>query len=166
MMIKHIWNRLQLLASSGTVARVSGAKAQVQVLDNEVLGNIKLVTPFGFSHGPKPGSQSHMVFPGGDRSFGIALIVGDTRYDMAMQPGEVAIHDDKGNYCHIKADGSMEVKSSVKVLATTPLFETSADCKIGGNLNVLGSVTVRGKDVSDLHTHTSTTPGTHTSAVN
>ena len=164
-MIKQVYNRLRLLSSSGVLARVDGKKAQVNVLDDEVLDNVKMVTPYGFSHGPKPGAQSHMQFPGGDRSFGVALIVGDTRYEMELSEGEVSIHDDAGNYVHIKQGGTIEVKAATKVIADTPLFETTQDCKIGGNLQIIGGLTVRGKDVSDLHTHTSTTPGTLTTTV-
>ena len=74
----------------------------------------------------------------------------------------------------------------------TPLFETTQDAKIGGNLVVVGQTnsnggyygtdggaaqmqgglhitndfTVNGKNVSDSHTHTSNAPGAPTSGVN
>lgn len=170
-MIKQIYNRLRLLSASGVLDRVDGKKAQVKVLDEEVLSNVKMVTPYGFSHGPKPGAQSHMAFPGGDRSFGIALIVGDTRYDMQLSEGEVSIHDDSGNYVHLKQGGTVKVKASTKVIADTPTFECTDDCKVGGKLSVTGDVdfagnfTVRGKDVSDLHRHISAGSGSPTSPV-
>lgn len=170
-MIKQVYNRLRLMAASGVLDRVDGKKAQVQVLDEEVLGNIKMVTPYGFSHGPKSGAQTHMQFPSGDRSFGVALIVGDTRYDMELSEGEVAIHDDSGNYVHLQQGGTVEVKASTKVIADTPLFECSQDCKVTGKLTILGNMeltgtlTVNGKNVGDTHTHTSTTPGTLTTVV-
>ena len=143
-MLKHIYNRLQLLASSGTLNLITGNKAQVQVLDEEVLNNIKRVTPFGFAHQPKSGSQVYMMFPGGDRSFGIALIVGDSRYQIELAEGEVALHDDKGNHVHLKQDGTIEIKASAKVLADAPEFETTGNVTIGGNLLVNGDITATG----------------------
>lgn len=65
----------------------------------------------------------------------------------------------------------IEVKAATKVIADCPLFETTGDVKIGGNLVVVGntsiasSFTVNGKDVGDGHTHTTGTPGQPTSGV-
>lgn len=127
-MLKQIWNRLQLLASSGTITLINGNKAQVKVLDEEVLGNIKLVTPFGFGHKPKPGSQAYMVFPAGDRSFGIALIVGDSRYDLELAEGGVGLHDPSGSYVRLNNDGGIELKPS------------GGTVMIDGDLYVIGAI--------------------------
>jgi phage gp45-like len=138
-MIRQVWNRLQLLVAQGAVTLVGADKIQVIVLDGETLDNIDRVEPYGFSYRPKPGSRAFMKFPSGDRSYGVALIIGDKRYQMDLQEGEVALHDDEGNHVHIKRGGVIEVKASTKVLADTPMFETTQDCKIGGNLEVAGT---------------------------
>lgn len=191
-MINQIWRRLQLLVAQGVGLRIGAAKVQARVLDDEVLDNIDRVEPYGLSYRPKPGAEVYLVFPAGDRSHGIALVIGDRRYQMDLAEGEVALHDDAGNYVHIQRGGVIECKASTKVIATTPLFETSGDAKVGGNLLVMGRTTsaggyfglngsaallsggarvtgefkVNGKNVSDSHSHTSTQPGTPTSEVN
>jgi phage gp45-like len=156
-MIQHIWRRLQLMTVSGTVQMLDrqNGKHHVQVsgLDGEVLTNIAHIQPYGFSHSPHAGSQAHIIFPSGDRSYGIALAVGDKQYNMTLQGGEVALHDHAGNYVLIGAGGVITVKSSTKVIADTPLFECTQNCKIGGNLEVVGGITSNGKNTGGTHTH-------------
>ena len=163
--MNQLWNRLQLLFAHGVSSLVSADKVQVKVLDGEVLNNIARVEPYGFSYRPKGGSQAYLLFPAGDRSYGVALVVGDKRYQMELVEGEVALHDDENNFVHLKRGGTIEVKAATKVIADTPLFETTQDCKIGGNLEVVGGVKSRGKVIDDTHTHTSSAPGSPTSGV-
>ena len=178
-MMRQVWSRLQLVVAQGVATLVGAKLIQAKVLDDDIPAKVKRIEPYGFSYLPHGGSQSYLVFPGGDRSFGIALIIGDEQYQMTLSPGEVAIHDDLENWVHIKRGGVIEVKASTKVIAQTPLFETSADALIGGNLvvagrtnsnggyygkdggagamqgglNVTGGFTVNGKNVSDTHGH-------------
>ncbi|MDD2722236.1 MAG: phage baseplate assembly protein [Gallionella sp.] len=171
-MMRQVWNRLQLLCAQGVGTLIGADKVQVKVLDGETLNNIDRVEPYGFSYRPKPGCRAHLFFPAGDRSYGVALVVGDKRYQMDLKEGEVALHDDEGNHVHLKRGGVVEVKAATRVIAQTPLFETSGDAKVGGHLTVLsgisiiGTATANGKDISDSHTHTTTTTGAPTSAVN
>jgi len=171
-MMRQVWNRLQLLCAQGVGTLIGADKVQVTILDGETLNNVHRVEPYGFSYRPKPGCRAHLFFPAGDRSYGVALVIGDKRYQMDMAEGEVALHDDEGNHVYIKRGGEIEVKAAVRVIAQTPLFETSGDAKVGGKLTVLGGIaitgaaTANGKNISDSHTHTTTTTGAPTSAVN
>ncbi|TAK94153.1 phage baseplate protein [Patescibacteria group bacterium] len=156
--MQHVWNRLQLLNASGSLQLLGGGKVQVKVMDDEILTNIDHVMPYGFSHSPRAGAKTHLIFPSGDRSYGVAMVVGDKRYEMTLQGGEVALHNDVGDYVCIKTGGVIEAKASTKVIADTPLFECTQNCKIGGDLEVVGdttlaNVTSNGKDISDQHTH-------------
>jgi phage baseplate assembly protein V len=146
-MIRQVFHRLQLLCAQGVVAMVGADKIQALVLDGETLNNIDRVEPYGLSYRPKSGSRAYLFFPAGDRAYGIALVIGDKRYQMDLAEGEVALHDDEGNHVHLKRGGVIEVKASSKVIATTPLFETTQDCKIGGDLLVVGKSTLS-EDVS------------------
>jgi len=94
----QIWNRLQLVFAQGVATLVGAGKVQARVLDNEVLDNLNRIEPYGFSYRPKPGAQVYLAFPSGDRSYGVALVVGDKRYQLDLQEGEVAIHDDELNH--------------------------------------------------------------------
>jgi len=143
-MNNHLWRRLQLLFGHGVAALVGHQKVQARVLDGEVLPNITRVEPYGFSYRPKPGAQTYLLFPGGDRSYGVAIIIGDKQYNMQLEEGEVALHDDEGNYVHIKRGGIIEARASTKVIADTPLFETTQNALIGGNLTVVGGMNILG----------------------
>jgi len=190
-MMGQIWSRLQLMFAHGVGTLIGADKVQVKVLDGETLNNINRVEPYGFSYRPKPGCQTYLMFPAGDRSYGVALVIGDKRYQVELAEGEVALHDDEGNWVHIKRGGIIEAKAATKVIASTPLFETTGDAKIGGSLvvagqtqsgggyygagggvakmagglNIAGEFKVNDKDVSNDHTHTSNGPGELTSGV-
>lgn len=140
-MIDQVFARLKLVVAKSLGLRIGPDKVQVRALDSEPLSNIERVEPYGLSYRAKPGCEAYLLFPNGDRSYGIALVIGDKRYQMNLEEGEVGLHDDLGNWVHIKRDGVIEVKASTKVLADTPLFETTHDAKIGGNLLVVGQTT-------------------------
>ncbi|MRD73289.1 phage baseplate protein [Rhodocyclus tenuis] len=170
---------------------IGADKVQARVLDEEPLHNIIRVEPYGYSYRPKPGCQTYLLFPNGDRSYGVAIVVGDKRYQMKLEEGEVGIHDDEENWVHIKRGGIVEAKAATKVIADTPLFETTGNAKIGGDLVVKGKTNsngyfgpdggvakmqggaavsgefkVNGKNVDDNHTHTTNAQGAPTSGVN
>lgn len=140
-MIDQVFSRLKLAIAKGLGLRIGADKVQVRVLDEEPLSNVERVEQYGYSYRAKAGSEVYVVFPGGDRGYGMALIIGDKRYQMDLQEGEVGLHDDEGNWVYIKRGGEIEVKAATKVLADTPLFETTGDAKIGGNLLVVGQTT-------------------------
>lgn len=171
-MMGQVWTRLQLLFAQGRGLLIGPDKVQARVLDAETLDNLARVEPYGFSYRPHPGCETYLLFPAGDRSYGVAIIIGDKRYQMDLVEGEVALHDDVGNHVHLKRGGIIEVKASAKVLADTPLFEATGNAVIGGNLVVMGGAMVtgvfevNGQNVSDSHTHTSNAPGSPTSGVN
>lgn len=131
-MMRQIWGRLQLICAQGVTTLIGADKVQVRVLDGEPLDNIDRVEPYGLSYRAKKGSRAYLFFPSGDRSYGVALVIGDKRYQMDLQEGEVALHDDEGNYVHLKRGGIIEVKASNRVIADTPIFETTGDAVIGG----------------------------------
>jgi phage baseplate assembly protein V len=181
-----MWARLKLMFAQGNGVLIGAKKMQAAVLDGEPLDNVHRVEPYGFSYMPLPGCQTYIVFPGGDRTTGLALIVGDKRYQMTLVGGEVALHDDQGNHVHIKRGGVIEVKASAEVISDAPMTTATGDMVVKGKLfaeggyygaggssaqmssgaDVSGGFTVNGKDVGDGHTHTSTTPGSPTSGVN
>lgn len=174
--------------------------AQVRLHSDEVIDDMEYHEPYGFTSSAPTGKREGVaLFLGGDRSNGFLIAVGNRQYRINnLEEGEVALYDDQGQYVKLLKNGHVQVKANTKVLADCPLFETTADVKINGNLEVIGQVitqgttsskagytganggvaemiggikvvgalTVNGKNVSDSHTHTSTSPGTKTSSVN
>ena len=113
-----------------------------------------------------------MVFPGGDRAHGLALVIGDRRYQMDLAEGEVALHDDEGNYVKLGRGGVATVKAATEVVADAPLVRTAGDMQVAGKLTVaggaeiIGVLTNGGVSVGNGHTHTTTVNGSPTSDVN
>ncbi|MCL2160701.1 MAG: phage baseplate assembly protein [Betaproteobacteria bacterium] len=181
MMSNQVWRRLQLLVARGVAMLVGDSKVQARVLADEVLPNIDRVEPYGFSYYPKAGAQTYLLFPSGDRSHGIAIVIGDKQYNMALKEGEVALHDDEGNYVHIQRDGNIEINAATKITLKAPeivldgqvwatqsatvnqglsvLGQEGTASAITGNFQIVGTITCNGKDISDTHTHTGVQPG-------
>lgn len=103
--MQQIWARLQLLFAHGVATLVGADKVQARVLDSEILDNLARVEPYGFSYRPQPGAQVYLAFPAGDRSYGVALVIGDKRYQVELQAGEVALHDDIGHVIKLGRNG-------------------------------------------------------------
>jgi phage baseplate assembly protein V len=175
-----IFRRLQLLFAQGKAALVGHDKVQARVLTDEILPNISRVEPYGFSYRPKAGSQTYLLFPAGDRTHGVAIVVGDRQYNMQLQEGEVALHDDKGNHVHLKRGGEILVNATAKITLKAPQIvldgEVSATqsvtvakglsvlgggvgSAISGVFNVIGQIFCNGKNIGDDHTHAGVVPG-------
>jgi len=119
-------------------------RLKIEVLNDEVMEDVQRVQEYGFASSPKAGSEGVVLFLGGDKSHGVVIATDDRRYRLKVTDGKVALYDDEGQYVYIKTGGIVEVKANTKVLATTPLFETSADAHIIGNLSVGGTSTLTG----------------------
>jgi phage gp45-like len=75
--------------------------------------NVEVAHPYGVTSVAKPPADSKtsdaaecvIVFPDGDRSHPIVIVMGDRRYRLQnLQEGEFAIHDDQGQQVYISRD--------------------------------------------------------------
>lgn len=143
-MLEHIMNRLKLLFGIGTVT-IAGTKI-IQVKSTLGVSNdkIKRAHNYGFMSRPLVGARAYTAFIGGDVSKGISILVEDERYEIELQPGEVAILDDKGNLVHM-TDTGIKVTSPTKVEITTPQAIINAETTINGDTTINGETTLSGK---------------------
>lgn len=182
-MTNNIWRRLQLSIARGVLMLLGADRVQARVLSDEVLPNIDRVEPYGLSYRPHPGAQTYLLFPSGDRSHGIAIVIGDAQYNMEIAEGEVALHDDEGNYVHLQRDGNIEINAanSVTINAGTSVTinapvtkvtgmatiaqslavagEGGGGSSVTGQFNIIGGISCNAKDIGDTHTHTGVQPG-------
>lgn len=136
-MMQQVWHRLQLLFAQGRGLRVGRDKIQVKIQDAETPPNVDRVELYGFNHWPLEGCQAYINFPSGDRSYGIAVIVGDRRYQLALVQGEVAINDDLGQKVHLTRSGividgaglPITLTNAPKVRIESPLLEVTGQIK-------------------------------------
>lgn len=138
--LQQVWSRLQLLFGQGKVVAVGRDWVQVRALDDEDdVHTLRRPVPFGFDHYPL-GGEAYMAFPAGDRSVGVALMVGDRRYRMDLRPGEVAIHDAQGNHVLIEQDGTITVRAALQVVLDAPTVQVTGDLRVEGSATVVNGL--------------------------
>lgn len=158
-MMQQMWNRFRLFFAHGVGTLIGADYVQVKVLDGETLGKVKRVEPYGFSYRPKSGCQAYMFFPAGDRSYGVALVLGDKQYQVDLKPGEVALHDDQGQMVHLTRDGIVVKGAGLPVTITdTPLVRMETErLEVTGdildNCDTGGRSMQSMREVYDIHTH-------------
>jgi len=117
-------------------------------------GSRSFLQHWGFFSRPLDGAQGLMVRFGDNM-----VIIGsdDSRYTVALSPGEVAIGINDTAKVHIKSDNSILIKSSVKIQVQAPEIDLGASA-----LEKL----VMGESFQAVfvsHFHTSAAPGSPTS---
>lgn len=104
---------------------------QVRITASEVKDAVEHFEPYGFTSHPLPGAEAVVVFPGGDRSHSIALMVADRRYRLqGLESGEVALFTDEGDSLVFKrgrivelTTDTLRINAATKVEFNTPLVE-------------------------------------------
>lgn len=160
------------MIARGVVTAINSATKmqtlQVRLLADESKSDVEHFEPYGFTSSPNPGAEQVALFPDGDRSHGLVIVVADRRYRLqGLAAGEMAIHDDQGQKVHLTREGividgaakplliqnvpTATIKASAKVRMETPLLEITGDIKDRCDAN--------GKTMADMratynaHTH-------------
>lgn len=145
--------KMRLMVSRAVLALVNDAAklqgVQVTLLDEEARSEIERFQQYGFSSHPLEGAEAIALAVGGSRSHMVVLAVDDRRYRKKdLQPGEVALYTDEGDYVLFKRGRIVEVKAGTKVLVDAPDAEFTGNVLVKGNLHVEGNTTCDG-EVSD-----------------
>lgn len=94
---------------------------QAEVLSGEVRDRVERLQNYGFSSVPLAGCRALVIFPGGDRSSGVAVATDDIRYrKKGLQAGEVAVYSDSGDYILLKQGGGIEITTDKAVTINAP----------------------------------------------
>lgn len=111
--------------------------------------NVDRYQEFGFSSNPPAGSEVIMLSLGGSRShnIGIASENRDVR-PTGLEEGESILYNAFGDYVKIKADGTIEVKASTKVLIDCPMVQMTGDLEVDGNIQAQGNIISVGGNIS------------------
>lgn len=159
------------MIARGVVAMVNaGSKMQglqLRLTAGEVKGGVEHFEPYGYTSHPLPGAEALVVFVGGDRSHGVAIVVGDRQFRLqGLEPGEVALYSDEGDTLIFKRGrkvelntGSFVVNATEQILLNAPEVRASEKLSAGGLLdakggaNVAGALKNNGVDVGSEHVH-------------
>lgn len=80
--------------------------AQARLLADETHDDMERVQEYGFTSVPLPGAEAVVVFVGGNRDHGLIVATDDRRYrKKALQPGDVAVYDHRGQYVILHQGG-------------------------------------------------------------
>ena len=98
-MFNRVMSRIKNLFAIGEVTGVETKVLQIKTSTGRTNDRIKRLHNYGFMSRPNVGARSYLLFLGGVRSRGVSFCVEDERHEMELEPGEVAMLDDKGNLC-------------------------------------------------------------------
>lgn len=174
-------NRIQNMVCRCTIKLVDDTKKvqniQASLLAGELKSDIEHYQEYGFSSVPKVGMEGLIAFIGGDRSNGVIVAIGDREFRLkSLQPGEVAIYTDEGDFIklgrehhisvstlHLEVTATEDTLITTKKLTinaetgvdiTTPAMTTSADFSAGGEVKDVKGTMNAMRDVFNGHTHT------------
>ncbi|RUM91060.1 MAG: baseplate assembly protein [Thiomicrospira sp.] len=143
MNLLDVWNRVKNIFGTGITTRVQTGMVQLRLATGITNDKIKRVHNYGFMSRPLTKSKAYTLFIGGDTSRGIAVCIEDERYQMDLQPGEVAMLDDKGNLVHF-TDQGIKVKTpfTVDIQATQNVNVTCQNATVDATKTTINSETV------------------------
>ncbi len=133
-MVAPLRARVQMMLARAVVRLVndeSGIQTlQLSALADELIEGAERMQDYGFTSVPHPDAEAVVAFPGGLRSHGLVVAVGDRRYRLkGLQAGEVAIYDDLEQHILLGRTG-MRVVSSMKVEVETPEVTVTASTRV------------------------------------
>lgn len=155
-LIDPVKRKLMMIIGRAIVTYVDNTtgtqRIQLTVLANETVSNVERFEEYGLTSYPATDTQAVVLFLGGNRSHPIVINVHDreTR-PVDLAESEVCLYsakdaDAQSHRIHLKADGSIEIK-------------TSAGVKINDDVTVTGGDVVADGISLKTHTHSA---GTYT----
>lgn len=163
MSLKNVVSRctLALASAAGKLQTL-----QIRMLAGEVKDAVEHLEPYGFTSHPKPGAEGVAVFPGGDRSHGVVVVLADRRYRLqGLKTGEMAIHDDQGQSVHLTRAGIV-IKGAGKPIVMTDAAKLRVECPIECTHDITDNVDGTGTSMAAMretyndHDHTGDSGGT------
>ena len=114
---QRLMARIKNITGTGVVTGATTSMLQIKTATGRTNDRVKRVHNYGFMSHPLVGAKTYNLFIGGVTARGITVNVEDERHQMELQPGEVAMLDDKGNVVHFTENG-ISITSLGKVEVT------------------------------------------------
>jgi phage baseplate assembly protein V len=113
---------------------------QAEMLEGELADGIEHFQPYGLRARPFAEGEAIIVCPSGTRSHAIAIVVGDRRYRVALEEGEVALFDDQEQSVKLARDG-IRLNTTLKVFVDADEVNLNANkVTVTSNTVLLGGV--------------------------
>ncbi len=120
-----LWTTILGVVSLGKVTSTTSpasARGRAQVTVHGIADEVERIQPYGFLSRPT-GGEAVLLAVGGNRDDLLAIVVGDRRYNIALDDGDVVVADNRGNKVHLSDDGIVVHADHVTI--------QSADVKLG-----------------------------------
>ncbi len=147
---KELANKLRRLSQRAVLSLVTYSNGvrfiQIQTEGGLLHDDVEHIEPFGFTSHAFSGAEAVVLSFKGNGSHTVAIMVDDKRYKLQIEEGDVAIYNRHGDKVHIKDDGNIEIKASIKVLIDTP------EAEFTGIVKGVDFITSRGVKL-DSHDH-------------
>lgn len=160
--VEPLSRRIHLMVGRAVLSALSDGAARQRVqfsaLRGEIKDNVERMQDYGFTSHPHPGAQVVFICVGGNRDHPIVVRADDPRHrKTGLQPGEVAIYTDEGDFIHLKRGrimeietGTLTIRASTKVTLDTPLVEGTGAIRDG---EAGGKSLHEMRQIYDTHTH-------------
>lgn len=162
-LIEPLQRRMRIMVARGIVNLVNDAGGlqvlQISLSADEVRDGIERFQQYGFTSAPFAGAEAIALSVNADRNQLVVISVDDRRYRLVgLQPGEVALYTDEGDYVKLARGKIIEVVSGTKVKITAPVLEVDGDVHVTGTLTADTDVVIAGLG-HKLHKHGGVTVG-------
>ena len=144
--ITRLWRRTLLMIGVARVTIIDDSKAaqilQLRLGADETKDDTPRLAEYGFTSNPPEGSDAVVLFIAGERTNGVVIATNNQTVRMRnLATGEVAIHDDKGRYVLLRADGIFVQGNNdpVTVETTSDINATTT----GGAINLTAATTIK-----------------------
>lgn len=139
--MRELKSAIRNLLSRGVIRLVNSAAkcqlVQIEMLGGELKDDVEHLEPYGYTSCPHDGAEHVAVFPDGDKSHGVVLVVADRRYRLkGLKAGEVALYTDEGDRIVLRRGRRIEVKTltleveaKTKARFDTPLLECTGEIR-------------------------------------
>jgi phage baseplate assembly protein V len=129
------------IISRCTVALANAASKlqslQIRMLAGEIKDNVEYLEPYGYTACPHPGAEGVAVFPGGDRSHGVVIVVADRRFRLqGLKPGEVALFTDEGDKIHFERGHKLTINTGALTVNATEAVDILSPQLLHNGVNV------------------------------
>lgn len=113
--------------------------ADITLIAGEQKGGVEHIEPYGLTARAHGGAEAIVLFPDGDRSHAVTMVVSDRRYRLqGLQSGEVALYDDLGQSVTLTREGIV-VNGAGKPL----LFRNAPKARFEMDIEATGQITDR-----------------------
>lgn len=151
------------LITRAVVTSLDSAKkcqaAGLKLIAGETKENVEYLEPYGFTSTAQEGAEGMVLFPNGDRSHGVVIVVADRRYRLkGLKPGEVALFDDQGQSVTLTREGII-VNGAGKPITLTNAPKARFEMPVESTGDIKDNCDGSGKTMADMratyngHTH-------------